>query len=132
MTPFSNTNFKQRGPQYLKDNIDALHVCKNLLPTDSYAQMLTKSIATVAMTGADVNFAASGDDLLVTINGKSGLDPSATAAAGDDLAIANVNSAGSEIIVATDATDRIITNETGDTVDVPAQQITVKALSAVV
>lgn len=121
-TRFSSFNFKKNGPQHLKDNINIALACKDLLKTDTYAQALAKAIATVAMTGTDVAITASGEDCLTTINAKSGIDPSGTATAGDDICIAYCDPSGTEVILAVDATDRIITNETGDTVDIPAAQ----------
>jgi hypothetical protein len=121
-TRFSSFNFKKDGPQHLKDNVNIALVCKDLLKSDTYAQALTKSIATVAMAGADVSITASGEDCLTTINAKSGIDPSGTATAGDDICVAYCDSVGTEVILTTDATDRIITNEASDTIDIPAAQ----------
>lgn len=120
-TRFSSFNFKKDGPQHLKDNIDIVLVCKGLLKSDTYAQALAKAIASTAMAGTDVSITASGDDCLTTINAKSGIDPSGTATAGEDLVVAYCDSS-SEVILAVDATDRIITNETGDTIDIPGAQ----------
>jgi hypothetical protein len=119
---FSSFNFKKNGPQHLKDNIDITLVCKDLLKTDTYAQALAKAIATVAMTGADVAITASGEDALTSINGKSGIDPSGAATAGDDICIAHCNSVGAEVILVADATDRIVTNEENDTINILATQ----------
>jgi hypothetical protein len=121
-TQFSSFNFKKFGPQYLKDNINITLVCKGLLKSDSYAQALTKSIATVAMVGADVSITPSGEDCLATINGKSDIDPSGVASAGEDICIAHCDSSGAEVILVADATDRIITNEESDTVNILATQ----------
>ena len=121
-TRFSSFNFKKDGPQHLKDNIDIALAVKDVLKTDTYAQTLAKAIASVAMTGTDVAITASGEDCLTTINAKSGIDPSGTATAGDDIAVAYCDSVGGEVILVVDATDRILTNETGDEIDIPAAQ----------
>jgi hypothetical protein len=116
-TRFSSFNFKKNGPQHLKDNIDIVLVCKDLLKTDTYAQALSKSIASSVMAGTDVAITQSGEDCLTTINGKSGIDPTGTAAEGDDLCIAHCDSVGGEVILVVDCTDRIVTNEDNDTVN---------------
>lgn len=119
-TRFSSHNFKVNGPQFLKTNISVGHVCKGLLKADNYATMVSKSIASSAYVNADVAITVSGQDALTTINAKSGIDPTGTATAGEDICVAYCS--GTEVILVVDATDRIITNETGDTVDIPAAQ----------
>lgn len=119
-TRFSNSNFKRQGPQYLKDNITIGYVCKALLKADNYATMQGKAIASSVYAGTDVALTDSGDDVLTTINAKSGIDPSGTATAGEDICVAYCSA--SEVILVVDATDRIITNEASDTVDIPAAQ----------
>ena len=122
-TRFSSFNFKKDGPQHLKNNITIALLCKNLLKSDTYTQTLAKAIAQSAMTGTDVNITADGQDALTSINGKSGLDPSGTALVGDDICVAYCDDTGTpEVILVLDATDRALTNETGDSVDIPAGQ----------
>jgi hypothetical protein len=98
------------------------------LKADTVAQIASKAIAQVSMAGTDVALTDSGNDLNVTINGKSGLDPNGTATTGQDITV--VYCSATENLLAIDATDRIITNETGDTVDLPAAQYTVPELVA--
>lgn len=119
MANYSSSNRKKYGAQYVKDNADIIAIAINPLKTDTYTATMAKVIAQAAMTSGDVAITDSGDDLLSTINGKS-IDPTSTAAANNDLVVLIINSAGSEIIQCMDATDRIITNETGDTVTIPA------------
>lgn len=119
-TRFSSFEFKKDGPQYLKDNITIGYVCKELLKADSYAIMQGKAIASSPYAGADVSITASGEDCLTTVNAKSGIDPSGTATAGEDICVAYCS--GTEVILVVDATDRILTNEAGDTIDIPAAQ----------
>ena len=123
MAQFAPDLTLQNGPQYLKDNITIAYVCKAPAKADNLATIITKSFASVAVAGADVTIADSGDNLLLTINGKTGLDPSATATAGEDIAV--VYCSATEVLGCIDATDRILTNEEGDTIDIPAGQVTI-------
>lgn len=127
---FTKLVIKQNGYQFLKDNVAIAHVCKNPLKSDNLTTIQSKSIASEAVTSTDVSFSASGDDLLVTINGKSGIDPSGTASDTDDIQVVYCSS--TEVLVAIDANDRNLTNEEGDTIDIPAGQIYVRELTAVV
>lgn len=126
---FTKLVIKQNGYQYLKDNVAIAHLCKNPSTADNLATIQSKSIASAPVSSADVSFAASGNDLQVTINGKSGIDPSDTAALADDIQV--VYCSATEVLVSVDANDRDLTNDTGDTVDIPAAQIFVRELSAV-
>ena len=126
---FTALEIKQHGYQYLKDNVTIAHLCKNPLSSDSLATIQSKSIANATVAGTDVSFAPSGNDLQVTINGKSGVDPSGTALNSDDIQV--VYCSATAVLVSIDANDRDLTNETGDTVDIPAGQIYVRELSQV-
>lgn len=126
---FTKATIKQNGYQYLKDNVTIAYLCKNPLAADNLATIQSKSIADAAIAGTDVSFSPSGNDLLVTVNGKSGIDPSGTAVSTDDIQV--VYCSASEVLVSVDANDRDLTNETGDTVDIPAAQIYVRELGPV-
>lgn len=117
---YSSYNFKLNGAQHLKDNVTDLHLIKDPIKAETYAQHLAKSIATATLTTTDVNIVANGDDLQMTINAKSGLDNSDVAAINEDLVVAYVDSVAEEVILVLDVTDRVLTNEAGDTVDIPA------------
>lgn len=119
MVNFSSYNFKLHGAQHVKDNGKLLALAVNPLKADTYAATIAKVIASAAMTGADVALAASGENLQITVNGKS-IDPVATALISDDLAVLIIDDINQEIILCQDATDRVVTNETGDTVTIPA------------
>ena len=121
-TRFSSFDFKKNGPQHLKDNIDIALVVKDVLKSDNYAATLAKAIASTAMTGTDVAITVSGEDCLTTINAKSDIDPSGTATALEDIAVAYCDSVGGEVILVVDATDRVTTNEVGDVIGFPAAQ----------
>jgi len=127
---FSSYNFKLNGAQHLKTNATTLALALNVLKADSYAQASGKVIASAAMTGADVTLAPSGDDLEITVNGKS-IDPTATGSVSDDLVVLILDSVNSEVIICQDATDRAVTNEEGDMVTIPALQTFVRELSQV-
>ncbi len=130
MANFSSYNFKLNGAQHVKDNGKLLALAVNVTSADSYAAASAKIIASEAMTGADVTLAASGDDLQITVNGKS-IDPTATAAGGDDLVVLVVDNVNDEVILCQDATDRVVTNDAGDMVTIPALITHVRELSAV-
>lgn len=119
MAFFSSTEYKQNGPNILKTDADFIGLIKNPSKADSYATMLTKLIATAPIVAADVTFAASGNDLQVTVAGKSGIDPSDTAALADDLSVVVYSSATQKVHICQDAVNRDITNGTGDTVNIP-------------
>lgn len=119
MAIFSSYNFKLNGAQHVKDNGKLLALAKNPLKADTYAATIAKVIASAAMTGADVALAPVGEELQITVNGKS-IDPIATALIGDDLAVLIIDDVNEEIIICQDATDRIVTNEAGDMVTIPA------------
>jgi len=127
---FSHYKVKQYGAQYIKDNADKIALALDVLKADTHVQATNKVIASASMTGADVTLAANGEDLEITINGKS-IDPVATADAIDDLVVLIFNDTGTEVLLCLDATDRIITNDAGDTVQIPALQTFVRELSAV-
>ena len=123
MAQFASNVVLTNGPQYLKDNVTIAFVCKAPAKSDTRAQIVSKSFASVAVANADIGIAVNGVNVVMTTNAKSGLDPSDTATAGEDIAI--VFCSGTEVLACIDATDRIITNETGDTIDIPAGQVTI-------
>jgi len=128
MTTFSSYNFKLHGAQYLKDNASIVALAKNVVSSDSYATVTGKIIASELMTGADVTFMEVTNDLQISINGKS-INPTGVASAGEDLVV--IIRSATEDILCLDATDRIITNEAGDTVSIPATQTFIRELSVV-
>ena len=123
MAQFASNAVLTNGPQYLKDNVSIAHVCKAPAKSDTRAQIVSKSFASVVVANADIGIAVNGVNVVMTTNAKSGLDPSDTATAGEDIAI--VFCSGTEVLACIDATDRIITDEQGDTIDVPAGQVTI-------
>ena len=123
MAQFASDAVLTSGPQYLKDNVTIAYVCAAPAKADSLATIQGKAIASVAVAGTDVTIADSGDNITMTVNAKSGIDPTGTATAGQDIAV--VYCSGSEVLGCIDATDRILTNETGDTIDIPAGQVTI-------
>jgi hypothetical protein len=123
MTQFASNVVLTNGPQYLKDNVTIGYVCIAPAKSDTLSEIVAKSIASVAFGAGDITIADSGDNITMTTNGKSGIDPSGTATAGQDIAL--VFASASEVLGAIDATDRILTNETGDTIDIPSGLVTV-------
>jgi len=130
MSNFSSYNFKLNGAQHLKNNANTLALALNVTKLDNYATATSKVIASAALSGADIALTASGDDLSIVTNGKA-IDPSGIGAVTDDLVVLLLDSTNSEVIICQDATDRIITNDAGDTVQIPALQMFVRELSAV-
>lgn len=127
---FSSYNYKLKGAQHLKDNGKLLALAKDVVKADTYAQATAKIIASEAMTGSDVILAPEANDLKVIVNGKS-IDPTATAAADEDLVVLVLDNINEEVILCQDAADRVITNEDGDTVVIPAIVTFNRELSAV-
>ena len=125
---YTSQAVKRNGPQYLKDNVTTAYLCIAPAKGDNIAAIQGKAIAQVALPGTDVTLTDSGNDLLVNINGKSGIDPSGTATSGQDIGV--VYCSATENLLCIDATDRDLTNETGDTIDIPAAQYTVPELVA--
>lgn len=117
---YTSQNFKEFGPRRLVSNCDAVHVVVDPLKADTFAATLLKSIATAPMIPGDFSFSLSGEDLRLDILGKAGIDPSNAALLTEDLALAYVDTAGTEVLLVLDATDRVVPNEAGDTVDIPA------------
>lgn len=127
---FSSYNFKLKGAQHLKDKGKLLALAKDVVKADTYAQATAKIIASAAMTSSDVILAPEGNDLKIIVNGKS-IDPTAAAAANEDLVVLVLDDANDEVILCQDAADRVITNEDGDTIVIPAIVTFNRELSAV-
>jgi hypothetical protein len=130
MATFSSYNFKLHGAQHLKDNSSLMALAIDVSKTDTYAQTTAKVIASAPMTGSDVQLEPDNDDLKITANGKS-IDPTSTAEASNDLVVLFLDETNEEVIVCQDATDRVITNEDGDTVAIPAVIAFVRELTKV-
>jgi hypothetical protein len=130
MANFSSFNFKKNGAQHLKDNGKLLALAIDVVKADTYEQASAKIIASAAMTSGDVALTEDNDDLKITVNGKS-IDPSSTAAANNDLVVLVLDDENEEVIICNDATDRVITNEDGDTVTIPAIVTFMRELAAV-
>jgi hypothetical protein len=120
MANFSVQDFKRFGPDVAAQNADTIALVVNPVKADNFATFQGKIIAESPLVLADWNFAANANDLQVTINGKSNIDPSGTATSGDDIAVAIFDSVGEVVYLVQDVTDRPITNETGDALNIPA------------
>lgn len=132
MANFSDQDFKRYGPDRAAKNADTIALVVNPVKTDTFAAFQAKIIAQATLSEVDWNFAVSGNDLQVTINGKSNIDPSGTAASTDDIAVAIFDSVGQVVYLVQDATDRDITNQTGDTLNIPALVCYVREVTPVV
>lgn len=131
MANFTHEDYKRFGPNVLVTDANRIALVKNPVKADSYATFLGKVIADTAMAGGDVSFAASGQDLQVTVAAKSGVDPSGTAIISDDLSVAVYSTVSQKVFIVQDAVNRAITNETGDTVNIPALVAFVREATAV-
>lgn len=125
MAQYSSDNYKQNGPQYLKDNVTQVMLIDDPLKSDNITTAESKAIATAVMAGTDVSFSSinSGADLLVSINGKNSIDPDAVAAITDDIALAYCSA--TEVILVLDVVDRELLNGAGDTINFPAAAVTI-------
>jgi len=121
MTQFASNAVLINGPQYLSDNVTILHICKSPLKSDNLSQIQGKSFASVAFSSSDITIGSSGDDVTVATAQKTGLIPSESADVNDDIAI--VFCSGTENLACVDATDRVLTNESGDTLQITAGAI---------
>lgn len=130
MANYSSYNFKLNGAQHVKDNGKLLALAKNPLKAETYAATIAKVIASAAMTGADVTLSANVEDLQITVNGKS-INPTNTALISDDLAVLVIDNVNEEIILCQNATDRVVTNDDGDTVAIPALVTYIRESTAV-
>lgn len=126
-TFYTSTNTKKNGPQHVKDNVTDVYLCIAPLKSDTVAQIAAKAIATAPLTGADVTLVEDGNDLHADFASKS-IDPTATATGSDDLT--TVYCSATENLLCIDAVDRIVTNNDGDTVQIPAGRYTVPELAA--
>jgi hypothetical protein len=124
MAQFAGNQVLINGPQFLKDNVTIAYVCKAPAKSDTLAQIIAKSFASVAVVNADIGIVTSGVNIVMSTPAKSGLDPSATATTGEDIAI--VFCSATLVLGCIDATDRLITNETGDRINIPAGQVTIQ------
>lgn len=120
MANYSHEDYKKLGPNVLATSADRVALVKNPTKGDTFAQFKAKVIAEATITSAAISFAASGNDLLVTVAAQNGVDPSGTAVVGDDLSVAVYSEAQQKVFIVMDATNRVITNDTGDRVNIPA------------
>jgi hypothetical protein len=129
---YSHSDFKRYGPDRAQQSADTIALVVNPVKSDTFAAFQGKIIAQDTLASGDWNYAPDGEDLQVTINGKSGIDPSGTAADTDDIAVAVFDSVGETVYLVQDATDRNITNETGDTLNIPALVFYIREVTPVV
>lgn len=129
MAVYSHINVKHQGPQYLKDNVTAVHVVKNIVSGEVYATSVARSIATASFGSGDAVLTAASNQSVLTLATKTGLDPSDTATSGDDLSVIYVS--GTEVLLTLNATNMTTINGTGDTIDIPQAVVTGKELVSV-
>ena len=126
MAFFTSSNWKRKGPQHAKDNANAIILLKNPAKADNWAVVQSKLVAQATITAADISLTDVGNDLQVSVNGKSGVDQSATAEETDDLCMVIADTVNEEVMLCTDANDRVVPNQEGDTIDLPGIIHTIK------
>tara|TARA_Y100000034_G_scaffold122881_1_gene168903 strand:+ start:5875 stop:6267 length:393 start_codon:yes stop_codon:yes gene_type:complete len=128
---YTSTDWKRYGPQKAADDCNQICLVLNPVKSEPWATFQSKIIAQSSISIADFNFSADGESLVVTVSGKSNIDPSATAADTDDLCVALVDTVGQKVHFVQDVIDRDITNETDDTVNIPAMRVVLSEPEAV-
>jgi len=131
MAVYSSSNFKRDGANHLKNNCNLIALVVDPVQSDNYATAFGKIIASTAYTSTDITLADSGNNLTITTNPKSDIDPSGAAADTADIAVCYFDTVGQEAILVQDVVDRDILNGDGDTVNIPAGLITINNLVSV-
>lgn len=125
---YSSTAAKRYGPQKAAEECDVICLVLNPVKAESFAAFQAKIIAQAAISISDWNFTNSGENLTVTVNAKSNIDPSGTAADADDLCVAVIDTVNQAVHYVQDVVDRVVTNETDDTINIPGLQLTIGEL----
>jgi len=123
MTQFASNAVLINGPQYLKDNVTIMHICKAPLKSDTLTQIEGKSFASVEFNSSDISIESSGDNISIITAQKVGLIANNEAAETDDIAV--VFCSGTENLACLDATDRVLSDASGDTLEVTAGLINI-------
>ena len=129
MAVYSHIKVKQQGPQYLKDNVTAIHLVKNIVNGEGYSTSIARSIATTSFGSSDAVLTTVSNEAVLTLAAKAGIDPTGTATSGDDLSVIYVS--GTEVLLTLNATNRDIVNGAGDTIDIPEAVYYVRENAAV-
>lgn len=124
MAFFTHSDVKTGGPDVAKTNCTSIHLVKNPLKADTWATFLTKIVASATITDTDWTYTPSGEEIVVTTPDNTGVTPSGTALAADDLSIAAVDTANQIVYVVQDVTNRDINNT--DPVTIPGIDWTIK------
>ncbi|WP_417705303.1 hypothetical protein [Rheinheimera aquimaris] len=127
---FTSSDVKRYGPQKAADDCNQICLVLNPVKAEPWATFQSKIIAQSSISIADFNFSAEGESLVVTVSGKSNIDPSGEAADTDDLCVAIIDTVAQKVHIVQDVVDRVITNETDDTVNIPAMRIVFSELEA--
>lgn len=130
MANYSNSDFKRYGPQRAAEQATKIALVKNPAKGDTFAAFAAKIIAQDDLELADWTFAAVGEDLRVRIAAKTGLTPTGTALATDDLSVAVFDDVGEAVYFVQDAVDRVIA-ASPDTVTIPQLEFFIREMTAV-
>jgi len=117
---FTHNDVKKAQGDHIKNNITHGAIVIAPEKADDWATTQSRIIAQTVYSSTDVAVADSGDTVTITFNPKSGIDQTGTASSTDDICFVALDSTNSKVLYCTDLTDRDITNETGDTLDIPA------------
>lgn len=118
MANFSSFQYKQ-APLAVLQACDEIGIVKNPVKGESAAAFNAKIVCSTSFSSGDVSVTAEGNDAKFILNGKSGIDPSGSATAGDDIALYVRNGSANRVEFVQDITDKDIANADGDTLNIP-------------
>jgi hypothetical protein len=105
------------GLNDIKNNVTMMHLVSAYTSGDSYATVVTNTLASVAMVGTDFVLSSSGNNRLLTTAAGKSATATASAAGTPDLQIAFTDGAANVIWVTDETSNQAIT--AGNTVNFP-------------
>lgn len=129
------TSFQYKmAPRATLEACDEVGIIKNPLPTDDYAALTAKIVASTSMSAVDVNASEAPDGRgKLVVNAKSNLDPQQeTDKDVDDIAWFSRNTTESRFEFISDIVDKTITNGENDRVNCPQMVTYVGNLQTIV
>lgn len=120
---YTHNSMKEDYFAAAKADCNLLVVVKAPVKSDTYAAFMAKVIAQAGLVSGDWTETYTGENLRVTTNAKTSVDPSGAALDTDDICVAAVDTVNEIVYICQDATDRVVTNEVGDTVTIPGLNI---------
>lgn len=123
---YTPNEVKKVQAEHIKNRIKLGVIVKGHSKGDDWATIQSQIIAQAAYSSADVAVADSGDDVTITFNPKSDVDPSNTALQSEDISFLALDTDANKVLHCADMKDRLVTNETNDRVSWPAIVHTIK------